>query len=430
MKRFVSFIVTLLLSLAAYSQTGTWSGKVDVQGTSLSVVFHLDESGCTFDSPDQGARGIPAEASLSDLGKVVIKVPSIGATYEGLWLGGRIVGSLSQSGSSFPLTLVPGEPELKRPQTPVGPFPYSCEEVSFSNGDAVLKGTLVLPEGYTRDTPAVIMVTGSGQQNRDEEIFEHKPFAVIADALARNGIASLRYDDRGFGESTGDAVFCTTADLKDDALAGIGLLRERFGKVGVIGHSEGGTIALMIAAEGKADFIVSLAGMVVSGKELLLWQNRTILASSGFDQESVAVYCKLLEEAFDATIAGLPLPSAEGKDLPDVLVRNYQATAMQLKSPYLSYFIELDARKSLDRICCPVLALNGTKDTQVWHESNLGALKAGLPSTIAARIEPVEGVNHLFQHCSTGAATEYREIEETFAPEVLGLIVGWIRGLN
>ena len=429
MKRVVAVIVSLLLSLAAYSQTGTWSGKVDVQGTSLSVVFHIEETGCTFDSPDQGARGIPAEASLSDLGKVVIKVPSIGATYEGLWLGGRIVGSLSQSGSSFPLTLVPGEPELKRPQTPVGPFPYSCEEVSFSNGDAVLKGTLVLPEGYTRDTPAVIMVTGSGLQNRDEEIFGHKPFAVIADALARNGIASLRYDDRGFGESTGDAVFCTTADLKDDALAGIGLLRERFGKVGVIGHSEGGTIAIMIAAEGKADFIVSLAGMVVSGKELLLWQNRSILASSGFDQESVMVYCKLLEEAFDATIAGLPLPSAEGKDLPDVLVRNYQATAMQLKSPYLSYFIELDARKSLDRICCPVLALNGTKDTQVWHESNLGALKAGLPSTSAARIEPVEGVNHLFQHCSTGAATEYREIEETFAPEVLGLIVGWIRGL-
>ncbi len=391
MKRFVSFIVTLLLSLAAYSQTGTWSGKVDVQGTSLSVVFHIEETGCTFDSPDQGAKRIPAEASLSDLGKVVIKVPSIGATFEGLWLGGRIVGSLSQSGSSFPLTLVPGEPELKRPQTPVGPFPYSCEEVSFSNGDAVLKGTLVLPEGYTRDTPAVIMVTGSGQQNRDEEIFGHKPFAVIADALARNGIASLRYDDRGFGESTGDAVFCTT----------------------VIGHSEGGTIAIMIAAEGKADFIVSLAGMVVSGKELLLWQDRTILASSGFDQESVMVYCKLLEEAFDATIAGLPLPSAEGKDLPDVLVRNYQATAMQLKSPYLSYFIGLDARKSLDRICCPVLALNGTKDTQVWYESNLGALKAGLPSTIAARIEPVEGVNHLFQHCSTGAATEYREIEET-----------------
>ena len=430
MKRVVAVIVSLLLSLAAYSQTGTWSGKVDVQGTSLSVVFHIEETGCTFDSPDQGARGIPAEASLSDLGKVVIKVPSIGATYEGLWLGGRIVGSLSQSGSSFPLTLVPGEPELKRPQTPVGPFPYSCEEVSFSNGDAVLKGTLVLPEGYTRDTPAVIMVTGSGQQNRDEEIFEHKPFAVIADALARNGIASLRYDDRGFGESTGDAVFCTTADLKDDALAGIGLLRERFGKVGVIGHSEGGTIALMIAAEGKADFIVSLAGMVVSGKELLLWQNRTILASSGFDQESVAVYCKLLEEAFDATIAGLPLPSAEGKDLPDVLVRNYQATAMQLKSPYLSYFIGLDARKSLDRICCPVLALNGTKDTQVEHESNLGALKAGLPSAVAARIEAVEGVNHLFQHCTTGAATEYREIEETFAPEVLGLIVGWIRSLN
>ena len=429
MKKVLSFISFLVLAVSAYSQTGTWSGKVEVQGKSLTAVFHLDDSGCTFDSPDQGATGLPALASRTELGKLVIKIPSIGATYEGLWLGDRIIGSLIQRGVSFPLTLTPGAPELNRPQTPEGPFPYSCEEVSFSNGDAVLKGTLVLPEGCSRNTPAVIIVSGSGLQNRDEELFEHKPFAVIADALARNGIASLRYDDRGVGESTGDVIFCTIEDFKEDALAGIGLLRERFEKVGVIGHSEGGTIALLIAAEGKADFIVSLAGGVISGKEVLLWQNRTILPASGFDAESVAAYCKLLEEAIDAIIAGEQVPSAVNTGLPEALVQNYQMTVAQLRSPYLKSFLKLNASKSLDRIACPVLALNGTKDTQVEYESNLGALQTGLKPNVAARIEAIEGVNHLFQHCTTGASVEYRQIEETFAPEVLGIIANWIVGL-
>lgn len=429
MKRVLSLVCLLALSISAYSQTGTWSGKVEAQGKSLTAVFHLDDSGCSFDSPDQGATGLPALASRTELGKLVIKIPSIGATYEGLWLGDRIIGSLIQRGVSFPLTLTPGEPELNRPQTPVGPFPYSCEEVSFTNGDAVLKGTLVLPEGFSRKTPAVIMVTGSGLQNRDEELFEHKPFAVIADALARKGIASLRYDDRGFGESTGDLVFCTIKDFKEDALAGIGLLRERFDKVGVIGHSEGGTIALLIASEGKADFIVSLAGGVMSGKEVLLWQNRTMLPASGFDAESVTAYCKLLEEAFDAIIAGEQVPSAVNTGLPEALVQNYQMTVAQLRSPYLKSFLKLDASKSLGLISCPVLALNGTKDTQVECESNLGALRAGLSPAVHARVEAVEGVNHLFQHCQTGASTEYRNIEETFAPEVLDLIVNWVKTL-
>lgn len=257
------------------AQTGSWSGKLDVQGAKLSLVFHLDEENPTMDSPDQGAKGIPIEVTRAATGNITIKVPSIGATYEGLWLIKQIVGTFKQMGASLPLTLTPGEEKLNRPQTPKGPFPYTQEEVSFSNGDAVLKGTLVLPEGCTRNTPVLIMVTGSGLQNRDEVFYEHRPFAVIADAFARTGIATLRYDDRGFGESTGDIINCTTEDLKNDALVGIGLLRERFDKVGVIGHSEGSTIALMLAAEKKADFIVSLAGMVVSGKETLF--GRTVL---------------------------------------------------------------------------------------------------------------------------------------------------------
>ena len=286
MKRILSLAVAFLAVLPmAFAQTGTWSGKINVQGTQLPLVFHLDENP-TMDSPDQGARGIPVQVERTETGKITIKIPSIGATYEGQWLLKQITGTFKQMGVSFPMTLTPGEEKLNRPQTPQGPFPYTREEVSFTNGSAVLKGTLVLPEGYTRKTPVLIMVTGSGLQNRDEELFEHKPFAVIADAFAKAGVATLRYDDRGFGESTGDVINCTTEDLKNDALAGIGLLRGRFDKVGVIGHSEGGTIALMLAAEKQADFVISLAGMVVSGAQTLLWQNRVAFAAAGLPEHS------------------------------------------------------------------------------------------------------------------------------------------------
>ena len=217
-KYIISAILLFSIALFSHAQTGTWSGKLDVQGTKISLVFHLDEENPTMDSPDQGAKGIPIEVTRTATGSITIKVPSIGATYEGLWLIKQIAGTFKQMGASLPLTLSPGEEKLNRPQTPVGPFPYTTEKVSFANGDAVLKGTLVLPDGYCRKTPVLIMVTGSGLQNRDEEIYEHKPFAVIADALARDGIATLRYDDRGFGESTGDLVLCTTEDLKTTRL--------------------------------------------------------------------------------------------------------------------------------------------------------------------------------------------------------------------
>ena len=426
MKKYIIAAI-LLLSIALYShaQTGAWSGKLDVQGTQISLVFHLDEEKPTVDSPDQGAKGIPIQVTRGEYGSITIKVPSIGATYEGQWLVKQIVGTFKQMGASLPLTLTPGVEKLTRPQTPVGPFPYATEEVSFANGDAVLKGTLVLPEGYSRKTPVLIMITGSGLQNRDEEIYEHKPFAVIADALARAGIATLRYDDRGFGESTGDLVHCTTEDMKNDALAGIGLLRERFDRVGVIGHSEGGTIALMLAAENKADFIVSLAGMVVSGKETLLWQNRVSLAAAGIPAETIDSYCKALETVFDASTAGMPLPSTSQFGLPAALSQNLSAVMRQLSMPYLKHFVTLDVRPLLGVVSCPVLALNGTKDMQVEAESNLGALRSGLPDNPCNKLETVEGVNHMFQHCQTGMTTEYRDIEETFAPEVLETLVEW-----
>lgn len=424
MRKHLALIAVLLTAVfGAHAQTGTWSGKIEVQGMKLPLVFHLNEENPTMDSPDQGARGIPIAVERDAMGKITIKISSIGATYEGQWTSGKIVGTFRQWGTSLPLTLVPGEEKVNRPQTPKAPFPYTTEEVSFTNGNAVLRGTLVLPAGHTKKTPVLIMVTGSGLQNRDEEIFEHKPFAVIADALARAGIATLRYDDRGFGESTGDIINCTTEDLKNDALSGIRLLRERFDKVGVIGHSEGGTLALLLAAEGKADFIVSLAGNVVSGAETLLWQNRIALSGAGVPAETVDTYCKALAEAFETGHIG-------NYDLPEGLKKNLSMAIMQLQTPYLKYFLTLDTRPVLGKITCPVLALNGSKDQQVNPESNLEALRKGLPAATPAQIECVEGLNHLFQPCATGATTEYKEIEVTIAPEVLAKLVEWLSAIS
>ena len=421
----------LLTAAAASAQTGTWSGSLNVSGMELSLIFHLSEnsdSTSTLDVPDQGASDIPINVTRTAIGGITLGIPSIGASYKGLWTGKLITGSFTQMGTTLPLTLKPGAPVLNRPQTPAGPFPYSSEEVSFTNGGATLRGTLTLPEGYTEQTPALVMVTGSGPQNRDEEIFSHKPFAVIADALSRAGIATLRYDDRGFGESTGDVVSCTTEDLKDDALAGIELLRQRFSKVGVLGHSEGGSIAMMLAAEGKADFAVSLAGMIVSGAETLLWQNRRALENAGIGKSDTDSYCRLLSEAYEAVINGLPLPSADKYGLPNNLMQNYMTASMQLNTPYMKYFLALNVSSILGNIKVPVMALNGSRDTQVESTRNLGALRAGLPDGSRNVIEEKAGLNHLFQHCRTGEVAEYKTIEETFSPEVLAEIAAWITG--
>ena len=432
MKKLILFSLICLLSIATRAQDsglkGAWTGKLNVYGNELTLVFHFNGEDCTLDSPDQGVKGVPAKLERTVTG-IKVAVPSINASYEGVNMGESIMGTFKQHGQSFPLTIKPGLLKRNRPQTPAMPYPYQTQEVSFNNGDAILKGTLVIPENASRQTPVMLMVTGSGLQNRDEEIFEHKPFAVIADALARAGIATLRYDDRGFGESTGDVVNCTTEDLKNDAFAGVQLLRSRFDKVGVIGHSEGGTIALMLAAEKKVDFIVSLAGMAVSGKETLLWQNRLALAAANIPSETIDVYCNALDEVFDASISGTAMPSTTQYNLPTSLAQNLTVVTKQLQTPYMKQFLTLDSRPLLGNITCPVLALNGTKDTQVEPESNLGALRSGLQKNAKNKLEAIEGVNHLFQHCKTGMATEYGNIEETIAPEVLEKMVYWLSNL-
>lgn len=428
-KLLISLVLICCACNYVMAQTGTWSGVLDVQGTKLSIVFHLDTEKPSMDSPDQGVKGLPIQIERAAAGKLAVSIPSLAAVYEGQWLINKIVGTFTQMNVTVPLTHYPGEVKPKRPQTPAGPFPYSEEEVSFRNDEVVLNGTLTLPDGCSRQTPAMIMVTGSGIQNRDSEIFDHKPFAVIADALARAGIATLRYDDRGFNGYSGDINNCTTEDFKSDALAAVELLRERFDKVGVIGHSEGGTIAMMIASENKADFIVSLAGMTVSGAETLVWQNRIALRGLGFSDAAIESYCNLIDKAFNVSVNGGVMPDPEDYDLPNSLIQNYRAVLTQIQIPYMKYFLSLDMRPLLGKITCPLLALNGTKDIQVDHRSNLNALLIGLPDNPYNRIEPVEGVNHLFQHCTTGAVTEYRTIENTIAPEVLEYIASWISGL-
>ena len=432
MKKLILFSLISLFSIGIKAQDsglkGAWTGKLNVYGNELTLVFHFNGEDCTLDSPDQGVKGVPAKLERTITG-IKVAVPSINASYEGVNMGESIMGTFKQHGQSFPLTIKPGLLKRNRPQTPAMPYPYQTQEVSFNNGDAILKGTLVIPENASRQTPVMLMVTGSGLQNRDEEIFEHKPFAVIADALARAGIATLRYDDRGFGESTGDVVNCTTEDLKNDAFAGVQLLRSRFDKVGVIGHSEGGTIALMLAAEKKVDFIVSLAGMAVSGKETLLWQNRLALAAANIPSETIDLYCNALDEVFDACISGTAMPSTTQYNLPTSLAQNLTVVTKQLQTPYMKQFLTLDSRPLLGNITCPVLALNGTKDTQVEPESNLGALRSGLQKNAKNKLEAIEGVNHLFQHCKTGMATEYGNIEETIAPEVLEKMVCWLSNL-
>lgn len=426
-----SILTALLASLAicANAQEGSWSGELDVQGSKLPLVFNFNADGCTMDSPLQGAKGIKAEKSYTPEGKLKITIPQIGASFEGFHVMNIITGTFHQAGLSLPLTLKPGAPKANRPQTPKAPFPYTTEEVAFYDGEIRLNGTLTLPEGYNKQTPVVLMVTGSGQQNRDEELFEHKPFAVIADALARQGIASLRYDDRGYGEQGFPFHNFTTYHFMCDASAGLKLLRNRFDKVGILGHSEGGTIAMMLAAEGKADFIVSLAGMAVSGKETLVGQTRKLLGASGIDSGLLDTYCKAFDKALDMAANDKTIEVQDIPDLPDGLRQNLLMAIKQMMTPYIKHIITVDVRPQLSEIKCPVLALNGTLDTQVDSQTNLSALDAGLTHS-QHKVVQMDGLNHLFQHCKTGLVSEYHSIEETISPEVLTIITSWIKELK
>lgn len=412
MKRIVWLMAAFLLPVMIMAQNtldGVWSGKLLIGQTSITLVVHLAAQPdgtlkCTLDSPDQMAKDIPAVATFSDQGVLDVSVPLIGASYSGEQKGDSIEGYFSRMGQKLPLVLRRGEETLRRPQTPQAPFPYTQQTISFCNekAGATLVGTLVVPEGAGTNTPVVIMVTGSGLENRDEEIFGHKPFLVIADFLARQGIASLRYDDRTFGESKGgDVKNATTLDFMADALAGIEWLRSlgRFGKVGVIGHSEGGNIAFMLGAKGSVDFVVSMAGVGAKCDEALAAQANSIMKNRGMAQHySVEEY--------------------------------RQMVLQQLPNAWTRWFLDYDPREDI-RLCrCPVFVLNGEKDIQVVASLNIPAIRENLPQGLHNQVKVYSGLNHLFQHCATGDATEYRTIEETISPEVLNDIAEWINSVR
>ena len=413
MKRLEGLMMLGVLALAATQSfgqqiSGPWTGQLDLGAQKLTIVLHFDKDAsgkdvCTMDSPDQSAKGIPATLNFISADSVNIAVPSIGMTYAGKLNEGELKGSFSQMGMNLPLDMKPGEVKHNRPQHPVEPYPYQTKEIAFQNeaANAWFAGTLVYPEGYKEGdkVPVLIMVTGSGAENRDEEVFDHKPFLVIADYLARHGVASLRFDDRGVGKSTGSMEGATTKDFADDVLAGIEMLRglKQFSKVGVLGHSEGGSVAFMLGAKQKVDFIISMAGVGAKGDTALTAQaNRTY------------------------ELMGVPM---------QVNVAQYRAQVAQLNSPWLNYFLDYDPIPDIQGTRCPVLAINGDKDVQVVSSLNLKGIEKALLKNKKNLVKEYPGLNHLFQHCTTGLPTEYAGIEETISEEVLGDIATWINGL-
>ena len=287
--------VIILCNINSFAQTknldGSWEGKLMINPEmGLRLVINITGSAgtdatVTMDSPDQGAYGIPMQIDYLSPDSLNVSVSQLLLKYKGKLDGDSIRGEFSQGPLNLPLSLKSKVTTLNRPQTPVAPFPYLIEEVTFQSSldDATLYGTLSLPNESISETPVVLLISGSGTQNRDEEIFEHKPFRVIADYLARNGIASLRYDDRGFDKSTGLSPNPTTYENTLDAIGGVNFLKEKgFSKIGIIGHSEGGLIADKVANSGNLiDFIVELGGPSVAGDSILVFQNEFLLKEGG-----------------------------------------------------------------------------------------------------------------------------------------------------
>ena len=385
------------LSATAQEVRRSWSGDLEAMGQKLPIILNLANGKCTLDSPAQGATGIPATIDLLTKDSIKVSIKSLGATYAARYVDGRLEGIFAQAGMKLPLNMKETSPDgPNRPQTPRAPFPYTTEEVTFTNAKAgaTLAGTLTVPKGGAKCV--MIMVTGSGPENRDEEIYAHKPFAVIADRLARAGIATLRYDDRATGQSVGgDMKNATSADLAEDAAAGIEWLRaqKRFKKVGLLGHSEGGLIAFILGAQRKVDFIISLAGPAVKGDSILLYQSRN--SGSPFAKGITMEYLRNLLKG----------------------------------NKWTEWFMDYDPTENIANTKCPVLALNGTKDCQVPAAQNIPVLRRLLPKNKKTTIKECEGLNHLFQHSTTGRPDEYYAIEETFSEEVLEDIINWIKKL-
>lgn len=454
MRKAISVFIFFIISAAACAQEidGKWHGILSTPLEDVYVVIDIEyrEDGLTgtMDMPTKGISAMPLTSLDYDAPDMSFAINSLRIRYSGEMSGeGVIEGEFSQ-GSVFELNFT----RVERSQAVEPPFAYRSMDVRFSNeaAEAVLAGTLTLPAEGNGPYPAVVLVSGSGLQNRDEEIMGHKPFLVLADHLTRNGIAVLRYDDRGFGESTGDPRAATTTDFAQDALCGFEFLRSHTeidsGRIGVIGHSEGGTIAMMLAADNPdIAFIVSLAGVAVKGDRLLVEQNRNIFLAQGIDEPEVEVYCRTLarifdlqqQVAFEQIKEGIKeyrseILNEEVKDiLPSWMSTNLNVILGSPVSGWLLHFLELDPAGYIERIECPVLALNGAKDLQINASTNLGRIEKILAESGSYNfiVREYDSLNHLFQHTETGKVAEYGMIAETMSPEVLGDISGWILSL-
>ena len=426
---------------------GTWSGLLDLGTAKLHLVYHIlntvDGLTATADSPDQGAKGM-AVTVTRDGTSLKLEMKGVGAIFDGKIASDlkSITGTFTQRGNNIPLVLTPlkdaAQLERRRPQNPAKPYPYREEEVAYENTiqNVHLAGTLTLPMGKG-PFPGVVLITGSGPQDRDEALLDHRPFLVLADHLTRQGIAVLRVDDRGVGKSTGDFAKATTADFATDVEASLAYLKGRPEvdphKLGLIGHSEGGVIAPMVAARNHdVAFIVLMAGTGVRGDELLVAQVSAINQAAGKTQTQVEksatderAILQLAETEKDDAVIGNKL-----RELGDGKLSDAQITTQlkQLRSPWIQYFLTYDPAIALCKVKCPVLALNGSKDTQVPASQNLPAIRQALQSAGNTHFETVElpNLNHLFQTCKTGSPTEYAEIEETISPIALDKISSWI----
>jgi pimeloyl-ACP methyl ester carboxylesterase len=423
---------------------GIWQGALDVGVTKLRLAFHISntEDGliATLDSIDQEAHGIPVTRVVRTGSAIKMEVNAIGGVFEGKIapdLSG-MEGTWTQGGNGIPLALKRVKEaavlDRKRPQNPVKPYPYREEEVVFQNKPAGIKlaATLTLPKG-TGPFPAVMLITGSGQQDRDESLLGHRPFLVLSDYLTRKGIVVLRADDRGMGGSTGNFATSTTADFATDIEAGIAYLKTRpeVRKIGLIGHSEGGVIAPMVAAR-NADvaFIVMMAGTGVPGDAILVAQQSLIASAMGLPKDTVeagAVKQRKLFALVEREKDNEALAQKAKEQFAEAIPQDQLRAQLKVYgTPWFRYFLDYDPALALSKLKCPVLAINGKKDLQVPPSLNLPAIRKALRTNPDVEIAELPGLNHLFQTAKTGAPIEYAEIEETISPVALEKMAAWV----
>jgi alpha-beta hydrolase superfamily lysophospholipase len=396
-----------------------------------------------LDSPMEGVTDLPATIT-ADGTNVAIEIPVAAIVFEATVATDSLSGVWKQGGAEVPIVFTrQAEPfALVRTQEPQPPFPYESIPVRFDNGPITLGGSLVIPEG-AEPFPAAVLISGSGQQDRDESIMGHKPFLVLADWLARRGIVTLRYDDRGVGESGGSPIGATSADFAEDALAAVALLAddERFSAIGLIGHSEGGLIAPMVAAQADVDFLVLLAGPGLPGAEVLARQTGDLMRAGGaarsavdwrvaWSTEVIALAASDMESA-DVAARIREVLEAAAADVPPGLEHMVDDAAIEqtvaaFTDPWMRHFLAYKPQPALEALAVPVLALIGSLDQQVSSQLNIPALEAALAGNPDATVTELDGLNHLFQTATTGAVSEYGQIEETFDPQAMELVSDWI----